>query len=607
MTTPSLVPGLVPSLTPSLVASRDGFTLDGKPFRMLSGALHYFRVHPAQWDDRLARLRAMGLNTVETYVAWNVHEPTPGRFDFTGGNDLVAFLRAAERHGLKAVVRPGPYICAEWEFGGLPAWLLKDPGMRLRCAYPPFLAAVDRWFDAVMPLVTPLLAEHGGPVIAVQVENEYGSYGNDVAYLRHLLDGLRARGACGLLFTSDGPTEPMLQGGTVAGVLPTVNFGSRAGEAFEALRRWSPDGPPVCMEFWNGWFDHWREPHHVRDAADAAGVLDDMLAAGASVNLYMAHGGTNFGWMNGANEQDGRYQPTVTSYDYDAAIGEAGELTEKYWAFREVLGRYTELPSEPPPAQPPRLELGEIALPSAAALLAHVEDLSAPVYSPTTLTMEELDQAYGLVLYRTWVSGPREAAPLHVDGLADRAQVFLDGVPVGVLDRSEGGSASCEIAIPAGGARLDLLVENCGRINYGPDLHDRKGITRGVRLERQTLFGWQMYPLPLDTPQGPALPDASTPIPAGVPVLRAGTFEVDAPADTFVRLDGWTKGVVWINGFHLGRYWSVGPQRTLYVPAPILRRGTNTITVLDLHGSKTPHVTLTDTPDLGEPAAAPVS
>ncbi|MFI1378372.1 beta-galactosidase [Embleya sp. NPDC020886] len=592
--------------TPSLVPSRDGFTLDGRPFRMLSGALHYFRVHPAQWDDRLARLRGLGLNTVETYVAWNVHEPIPGRFDFTGGKDLVAFLRAAERHGLKAIVRPGPYICAEWEFGGLPAWLLKDPGMRLRCAHPPFLAAVDRYLDAVMPLVEPLLAEHGGPVIALQVENEYGSYGNDVAYLRHLVEGLRRRGANGLLFTSDGPTEPMLQGGTVAGVLPTVNFGSRADEAFATLRRWSPEGPPVCMEFWNGWFDHWRDPHHVRDAADAAAVLEDMLAAGGSVNLYMAHGGTNFGLMNGANEQDGVYQPTVTSYDYDAAIGEAGELTDKYWAFREVIGRYAPLPVEPPPALPARIKLGEVALPSAAALLAHVEDLSAPVYSPGTLTMEELDQAYGFVLYRTWVSGPREAAPLHVDGLADRAQVFLDGVPVAVLDRSEGGSPSCELAIPAGGARLDLLVENCGRVNYGPGLHDRKGITRGVRLERQHLFGWQMYPLPLDAPDGPVLPDASGPIPAGVPVLRSGTFEVETVGDTFVRLDGWTKGLVWVNGFLLGRYWSKGPQRALYVPGPLLRAGTNTVTVLELHGPGGAQVTFTDTPDLGEPAAAPM-
>ncbi|MDI2125497.1 glycoside hydrolase family 35 protein [Yinghuangia seranimata] len=601
MTTTSTTTGLVPHPR--------GFTLDGRPFRVLSGALHYFRVHPAQWDDRLARLRAMGLNTVETYVAWNRHEPEPGRFDFTGPNDLAGFVRAAARHGLKAIVRPGPYICAEWELGGLPAWLLKDPGMRLRCAHPGYLAAVDRYFDALMPELVPLLAENGGPVIALQVENEYGSYGNDARYLRHLADGLRRRGATGLLFTSDGPTEPMMQGGTLAGVLPTANFGSRAGESFEVLRRWSPDGPPVCMEFWNGWFDHWHEPHHVRDAADAAAVLDEMLAAGASVNLYMAHGGTNFGFMNGANEDaEHGYQPTVTSYDYDAAISEAGELTPKYWAFREVIGRHADLPAAPPPPAPPRLKLGDVRLPHAAPLLAHLDDLSTPVLSPHTLTMEEVDQAYGLILYRTWVSGPREPGPLHLDGLADRAQVFLDGVPVAVLDRSTAGPGGADAtahlpAVPAGGARLDILVENCGRVNYGPGLHDRKGITRGVRLERQNLFSWQIYPLPFI--DAPVLPDGAAAALPGTPVLRRGTFEVADPADTFVRLDGWEKGLCWVNGFHLGRYWSAGPQRTLYVPAPVLRRGLNELTVLELHGPGPGLVTLTDTPDLGTEAAAP--
>lgn len=343
---------------PSLSHDRDGFALDGQPFRILSGALHYFRVVPEQWDARLALLRAMGLNTVETYVAWNLHEPRPGQYDFTGRLDLERFITAAAGHGLKVLVRPGPYICAEWEFGGLPAWLLKDPAIRLRCSHPGYLAAVDRWFDALLPRIVPHLAEQGGPVIALQVENEYGSYANDAAYLRHLAQGLRRRGAGSLLFTSDGPTDAMLQGGTMAGVLPTANFGDRAADSFEVLRRYSPDGPPVCMEYWNGWFDHWGERHHTRDAADAAKVLDEMLAAGASVNLYMAHGGTNFGYLNGANLEDGRLRPTVTSYDYDAAISESGEPTEKFWAFREVLGRYTELPPAPVVAAAERLAPG---------------------------------------------------------------------------------------------------------------------------------------------------------------------------------------------------------------------------------------------------------
>ncbi|MFE0458450.1 beta-galactosidase family protein [Kitasatospora sp. NPDC058965] len=583
----------------SLTHDRDGFALDGQPFRILSGALHYFRVVPEYWEHRLGLLRAMGLNTVETYLPWNLHEPRPGEFDFTGRLDLVAFVRAAERAGLKVLLRPGPYICAEWEFGGLPAWLLKDRNLRLRCSDPGYLAAVDRWLDAVLPLVAPLLAERGGPVLALQVENEYGSYGTDTAYLRHLAQGLRRRGADCLLFTSDGPTHPMMQGGTLAGVLPTANFGDRAEEGFEVLRGYSPDGPPVCMEFWNGWFDHWGVPHHTRDAADAARVLEEMLAAGASVNLYMAHGGTNFGLLNGANLTDGRLQPTVTSYDYDAAIAEDGRLTEKYWAFREVLGKHVELPPAPSTDRPPVLAPRRLDLGGPLPLLDLVEDLAEPVHAAGTPSMEELDQAYGFVLYRTWVTGPRDRAELLVDGLGDRAQVFLDGRPVGVLDRTGLSGGPVELAVPAGGARLELLVENLGRVNYGPELADRKGISGAVRLGQQLLHGWQAYSLPLDDVA--ELPFTGGPLPGeldGRPVFRRATFEVAGPADTFVLTEGLGKGLCWINGFLLGRFWEVGPQQTLYLPGPLLRAGGNELLLLQLHGPERDAVELVAGPVL---------
>ncbi|MGF1431185.1 glycoside hydrolase family 35 protein [Kitasatospora sp. LaBMicrA B282] len=607
----------------SLSYDRDGFALDGRPFRILSGALHYFRVHPEQWDDRLALLRAMGLNTVETYVAWNLHEPRPGEYEFSGLLDLERFVRTAARHGLKVLVRPGPYICAEWDFGGLPAWLLKDRGIRLRCADPAFLAAVDRWFDVLLPRLVPLLAEQGGPVLALQVENEYGSYGNDAAYLRHLADGLRRRGAHCLLFTSDGPHHPDLQGGTLPDALPTVNFGDRVAEGFAVLRAYLPDGPPVCMEYWNGWFDNWGAPHHTRDAADAARVLAELLAAGASVNLYMAHGGTNFGYLNGANLQDGRLKPTVTSYDYDAAIDEAGRPTAKFWAFREVLGRYTELPPLPAgvadPSAPRVLEPRVLAprtleLGPPVPLLELAEQLTVPVAAAAPLAMEELDQAYGFVLYRTWVSGPREGAELVVDGLGDRAQVFLDGRPAGVLDRSaEPGTARVEFAVPAGGVRLELLVENLGRVNYGPQLADRKGIAGGVRLGQQLLLGWQMFPLPLADP-GPARehPAREHPAPQSEltdrPVLRWASLEVARPADAFVHTEGHGKGLCWVNGFLLGRYWDIGPQQTLYLPGPLLRPGRNDVVLLELHGPRGDGLALVDRPVLdrlgGEAAGA---
>jgi beta-galactosidase len=365
------------------------------------------------------------------------------------------------------------------------------------------------------------------------------------------------------------------------------------------LRGYAPDGPPVCMEFWNGWFDHWGVPHHTRDAADAARALEEMLAAGASVNLYMAHGGTNFGLLNGANLTDGRLQPTVTSYDYDAAISEDGQVTEKYWAFREVLGKYTELPPAPearrlPVLAPRRLELGQ-PLP----LLDLVDDLAEPVHAAAPLAMEELDQSYGFVLYRTWVTGPREAAELVVDGLGDRAQVFLDGRPVGILDRTGLSGGPVELAVPAGGARLELLVENLGRVNYGPQLADRKGISGGVRLGQQLLHGWQMHPLPLDEVGdlpfvGGALPGQTD----GRPVFRRAAFEVGEPADAFVLTEGLGKGLCWINGFLLGRFWEIGPQQTLYLPGPLLRAGGNELLVLQLDGPRRESVELVGDPVL---------
>jgi beta-galactosidase len=385
-------------------------------------------------------------------------------------------------------------------------------------------------------------------------------------------------------------------------VLPTANFGDRAAESFEVLRAYAPDAPPVCMEFWNGWFDHWGEPHHTRDAADAARALDEMLAAGASVNLYMAHGGTNFGLLNGANLTDGRLEPTVTSYDYDAAISEDGRPTAKFWAFREVLGKYTELPPPPADSKPERLAPRTLRPGAPRPLLAAAVASVEPVRAPYPLGMEELDQSYGFVLYRCRVSGPRPAEELVVDGLGDRAQVFLDGRPVGVLDRTGRSGGRVELAVPAGGAWLDLLVENLGRVNYGPGLADRKGITQGVRLGRQLLMDWRMYPLPLDDPGAfldpEAAPDHDEAPGEGQPVLRCAEFDVERPADTFVHTAGHGKGLCWVNGFLLGRFWDIGPQQTLYLPAPLLRAGRNELVLLELNGPQGDGIELVSEPVL---------
>lgn len=325
------------------------FLRNGAPHQIISGALHYFRIPTPLWRDRLARVAALGVNTIETYVAWNFHERTRSEIDFTGPHDLARFISLAGDLGLDILVRPGPYICAEWDFGGLPAWLMRDR-VSLRSSDPAFLAAADAWLDAVTAVIAPLQASHGGPVVGVQVENEYGSYGSDASYLAHVRDRLVAGGIDCWLFTSDGPGPDWLSNGTLPDVTATANFGSRPQASLAELTAFRPGQPAMVMEWWNGWFDHWGEPHHVRDAHEAASVLAELLGRGASVNLYMAHGGTNMGLWNGANHTEDAFAPTITSYDYDAAVGEAGELGATFLAFRDVIAAHTGV--EPP--APPR-------------------------------------------------------------------------------------------------------------------------------------------------------------------------------------------------------------------------------------------------------------
>ncbi|NOR81935.1 MAG: beta-galactosidase [Ardenticatenales bacterium] len=579
---------------PTFTYDNHRFVLNDQPFHILAGAMHYFRVLPEYWDDRLHKMRAMGLNTLETYVAWNLHEPQLGAFDFDAGLDLAAYIQKAAAHGLYAIVRPGPYICSEWEFGGLPAWLLREPDMRLRCMHRPYLDAVDRYFDALIPQLAPLQVTHGGPIIAMQIENEYGSYGNDKAYLRYLKDGLRTRGVQVPLFTSDGPTDEMLQGGTLPHILKTVNLGSRAETAFAKLREYQPGGPLMCAEFWNGWFDHWGEEHHTRSPEDAAETLAEILAAGASVSLYMFHGGTNWGFMNGANSYPGPYQATITSYDYDAPLNEAGDPTPKYLAFRDVIGQYDPLPDLPVPAPSPKMALGSVALSESVNLIDALDHLATPVQRPAPTSMESLGQNYGFVLYRTHISGPRPETELTIRGLRDRAQVFINDSFIGVLER-ECPEKSLSFAVLPDGAKLEILVENMGRVNYGPELLDRKGITEGVLLGQQYLFGWTIFPLPLDDLSGLNFAHSLT---KDGPTFFRGIVNVKQACDTFLALPGWTKGVCWLNGFNLGRYWQRGPQKTFYVPAPLFQEGENEIVLFELHGTERHVVEFHDHPDL---------
>ncbi|MGE7433661.1 glycoside hydrolase family 35 protein [Kitasatospora sp. NPDC001175] len=579
-----------------------GFRLGGRPLRILSGALHYFRTRPEQWPQRLAALRAMGLNTVETYVPWNLHEPRPGEFRRLA--ELAGFLDEADRQGLWAIVRPGPYICAEWDNGGLPGWLTSRLGRRARTSDPAYLAAVDRYFDALLPAVAARQVDAGGNVLMVQVENEYGSYGSDAGYLQHLADGLRRRGFTVPLFTSDGPEDHMLTGGTLPGVLATVNFGSAPEAAFEVLRRHRPQDPPFCMEYWNGWFDHWGEPHHTRDAAEAAETLRRILAAGASVNLYMAHGGTNFGTGAGANHADppfnstdwthSPYQPVTTSYDYDAPLDERGAPTAKYELFRSVLAEFAALHPEQARFRSeitPRLpELPGLLGPATVELTERAPvPFDAPVESAVPPSFEELGIEHGLVRYTFRVPERRPGLPLTVEGLHDRAVLLVDGERVAELARSVAG----EPVTVAGGALVELLVDSLGRVNYGPHGGEPKGITGGVRHERQYLHGCRAEVFDLDAP----LPELVTG--DGGLGLARGVLPLDATGDTYLAVPGGRRGYLWVNGFLLGRYDATGPQQALFCPQPLLRTGRNELVLLELGDAEPRFVELRTEPSIG--------
>ena len=569
----------------------------GKPTQIISGPIHYFRIRPEQWRDRIAKAKMMGLNAIETYVCHNLHEPKPGQFDFAGMLDLEAFLGEIHRAGLYAIVRPGPYICAEWENGGLPAWLSARPGVEFRCMNPAFLAANDRYLNTVLPLVKKHLYTAGGPVIMLQIENEYGSYGNDKAYLRHVRQICLDNGIDVPLFTSDGPDDWMLQGGTIPECFQTVNFGSRSAEAFAQSRKYRPEGPDFCMDFWNGWFDHWGEEHHTRAADDVAQELDAMLKTGASVNFFVFCGGTNFGFTAGANgngDRPGDYAPTVTSYDYDGPLTEWGDPTPKFFACQEVIRKYR--PDAPfgTPSPVRKAAYGKAELTESAPLLEALDRLAAKHESVRPPTMEACGQNFGFIHYRTKLSGPFDNR-LYFPEVRDRVMAWADGSYLGTVYRNDADRFLPVRTGPAG-AVLDLLVENTGRINYGPLVgRDCKGLPLGVGITWQMLSNFEVWNLELDDLSGLVYGPFSAE--ENRPAFHRGSFDVTETAETFLEFPG-VKGVVWINGFNIGRYWNIGPGNTLYIPAPLLRKGKNEIVVLELHKLNAPSVTLTDRPRL---------
>lgn len=578
---------------------KEGFFMDGKPFRLYSGAMHYFRVVPAYWRDRFAKMRAAGFNAVETVMCWNMHEPEEGRFCFEGNYDIVAYCKAAWEFGLYVIIRPGPYTCAEWDFGGLPAWLLKDKNLRIRCNDPSFTEKTERYFREVMKRLAPLQITRGGNLIALQIENEYGSYGNDKEYLTELVNILRKYGAEVPFFTSDGTSSEMLSGGTLPGVYKTLNFGSRADKAFDCLKGIQDDLPRTCMEFWCGWFDHWGEIHHRRNPRSVAGEIEKLVTSGANLNIYMFHGGTNFGFTAGANFHN-KYQPTVTSYDDAALLNEYGDYTEAYMKVRSILRKARGLDmSEPLPPRPELQNIGRVKLTARADLWRNLYLLGKRHRNATPENMEYFGQNSGYILYCTKLKGKYGANRLIVEGVRDVAYVRINGQLKAKYDRSlikgagtgyAGGSFSCRIPAFDGEMQIEILVEGMGRVNYGHETeNDRKGI-RKVRLGYQTLFGWDIYTLPMDNLSET---DFSLGACGKTPSIYKGEFKAEKGKDCFADTSGFGKGFILVNGFNIGRYRSCGPQRTLYIPAPILREN-NEIMVVEQECRRLKEIKITD-------------
>lgn len=553
------------------------FLLDGKPLQMISGEMHCYRIPEQYWRSRMKMAKAMGLNTIGTYVFWNAHEPVQGQYDFTGNNNIAEFVKIAKEEGLWVIMRPSPYACAEWEFGGYPWWLLKDKNLKVRSKDPKFLEAYKNYIMALSKQLNPYLITNGGNILMVQIENEYGSYSNDKEYLDINRKIFREAGFDGVLFTCDGPSQ--MPAGYLPGYLPAVNGLDNPKEVKTLINKYHDGrGPYYIAEWYPGWFDSWGSPHSTTNAEDDAKKLDEILSAGISINMYMFHGGTSRGFMNGANmSKKDPYSPQTSSYDYDAPLNEAGDPTPKFFKFREIIQKH--LPAgvtlPPVPVANKTIAIPSIALTASAPLFSN---LGKPVVSEKPLCFEDLDQGYGFVLYRTQLKDTASGL-LKIKELRDYATVYLNGKRISILDRHLR-QDSLQLSGAKKGDVLDILLENNGRINYGPYLTDnRQGITEKVTLNGAELTGWKMYKFPFQNTSNfkystKALTEAQ-------PALYKGTFNLTETGDTWLDLSNFGKGFVFLNGINIGKYWNIGPQQTLYIPAGWLKKGVNEIVVFD--------------------------
>ena len=572
------------------------FLLDGQRFQIRCGEIHAARVPREYWRHRLQMAKAMGLNTVCAYLFWNMHEPEQGKFNWSGQADAAEFCRIAQEEGLWVILRPGPYACAEWEMGGFPWWLLKTDDIKLRTRDPRYLDAAKTYLKEVGRVLGPLQITHGGPILMVQVENEYGFYGTDAEYMGELRQTMIDGGFDVPLFACN-PTDH-LKDGWRADLFPVVNFGSNPAGAFEALRQILPQGPLMCGEFYPGWFDTWGAPHHLGNEQRYLGDLEYMLKNGGSFSIYMAHGGTTFGLWSGA---DRPFKPDTSSYDYDAPISEAGWTTDKFFKTRELFAKYL-LAGETIPDPPAKNQVITFVPVEATEFAPLSANLPKPIADERPRTMEKYNQGYGEILYRTTIPAGSEATLLAAE-VRDFGYVLLDGNMVGVMDRR---NRSFKVRVPVrkNDATLDILVEPMGRVNFGAEVHDLKGLYAPVSLDGTELRGWTVFNLRLDDLMlaGLKYRDAGqiTSPSSGHPAFWRVTVNIEKPGDTFLDLRSWGKGVVWVNGHCLGRYWNIGPTQTAYVPGCWLRAGKNEVIILDLLGPGKPVVAGLEKPILGE-------
>lgn len=574
----------------TFIAGNKTFLLNDKPFVIRAGELHFPRIPQEYWEQRIQMCKAMGMNTICIYLFWNLHEQSPDVFNFKGQADVAAFVRLIQKNGMYCIVRPGPYVCAEWDMGGLPWWLLKKKDLAIRNrndAY--FMERIKKYLKEVGKQLAPLHIQNGGNIIMVQVENEYALFGNDGQYMTEIRDAVREVGFDKVqLFRCDWSNN--FDKYQVEGVASTINFGagSNIDDRFKKFQEVNPTAPLLCSEYWSGWFDFWGRPHETKPLKALVSGLKDMMDRKISFSLYMAHGGTSFGQWGGAN--DGPYRCMVTSYDYDAPINEAGQPTEKFYAIRDLLKNYLnegetipEIPANIPIITIPAFELTETA--------NLFENLPKAKFSEEIQSMEMFDQGWGRILYRTKIQPTTEKGKLVITDVRDWALVFLNGKQIGKVDRRMGNS-SIDFPVIEKESQLDILVEAMGRVNYGKTIADRKGITNKVELvvngHPTNIKNWEVYNFPVEYEFQDKL--AYKTAKANGPAWYRGSFELNSIGDTYLDMSSWGKGMVWINGKNMGRYWKIGPQQTLYIPGCWLRKGKNKIIVLDLETPKSARV-----------------